>query len=548
MLIRSQEVEPTAGLESRVFEAARHLFYTKGYYATTTREIAARAKTSEAGVFRKFPTKYSLLMAVYNDAWRRINDSVAGRTQHDDPRMEILTIFTDLATIYDSDPLTAAFVLINTGNTDTLLIERKDEAIISPENTRYIEHLRALCKAAVDRKLVSPSFTPNSLTESVLGIFEGTLLGWYLADNSKDYLNNVTDTFSDKVSIEEMTLILRHLLSLETTSEYNLPLMKQYLPATPVEMNDVATRLLALSGEDIAISISELRDFAERERYRLKDELDEYLLKAPETSAKRQEIENIFEGEDLIDSAAAYLDSYLIDMRALHAVHVDAAITSVKYTLAEWKRFWTKVAPLADTDNAHAMYLSSDNWPFSVFHKLLARLEELVPSELESEFSDLLTAGIQDPRMFVYHAFAGNSPSAERPAFVQRMLREQPLVLQNGVMPIFAYEASRSQPSRGRSASVLVNDFERASRVVKNRVTPTQALRFTATSHAYRNLTAARIAYDSYEYFGFYAFVRHYLIIQCSKVVGQKSPEKADAFKRKAAMYEFSEAVSILNN
>lgn len=198
--------EKNDSLEGRVFLAARELFYTKGYYATTTREIAKRAGTSETGVFRTFPSKYGLLMAVYNDAWKIFNSAI-GESKFDDPRREIIRIFHVLTDLYAKDSLTVAFMVINTGNTDTLLIEHNDHAIVSQENIKYIERIRMLCADAVNKRFVAPVYTVNALTEVILGIYEGTLLGWYLADNSDDY--------GERVSSKDMVKALGHILSLK---------------------------------------------------------------------------------------------------------------------------------------------------------------------------------------------------------------------------------------------------------------------------------------------------------------------------------------------
>ncbi len=194
-------------LEARIFRSAKELFHKKGYYATTTREIAQRAGTSETGIFRKFPSKYGLLMEVYNEAWRVVNVTI-GAPKHEDPRYEIIRVFSVLADLFDKDPLTTEFILINTGNTDTLLIERKAKAIISEQNQKYIENIRSLCQTTVKQRLVVPSFTTNSLTEVILGIYEGTLLGWYLSDHS--------DSYPQRVTAREMIEALCHILSLKT--------------------------------------------------------------------------------------------------------------------------------------------------------------------------------------------------------------------------------------------------------------------------------------------------------------------------------------------
>jgi TetR/AcrR family transcriptional regulator len=49
---------------------ALHLFATKGYRGTTTREIAQAAGVSEGNIFRHFPTKDALYVAILNEKRR----------------------------------------------------------------------------------------------------------------------------------------------------------------------------------------------------------------------------------------------------------------------------------------------------------------------------------------------------------------------------------------------------------------------------------------------------------------------------------------------
>lgn len=94
---------------------------------------------------------------------------------------------------------------MNTGNTDTLLIERKDNAIITDENLKYIERLEKLSEECINKKLVAQILTARSLCEGILGISEGILLGWYLADKSKN-------EYAKKITIQEGTQLLKLVL------------------------------------------------------------------------------------------------------------------------------------------------------------------------------------------------------------------------------------------------------------------------------------------------------------------------------------------------
>lgn len=54
----------------RLLEAARELFTTAGYHATTTPILARRAGVAEGTIYRHFPSKHAVLNAAYQDVQR----------------------------------------------------------------------------------------------------------------------------------------------------------------------------------------------------------------------------------------------------------------------------------------------------------------------------------------------------------------------------------------------------------------------------------------------------------------------------------------------
>ena len=54
----------------RLLEAARELFTTTGYHATTTPILAKKAGVAEGTIYRHFPSKQALLNAAYQDVQR----------------------------------------------------------------------------------------------------------------------------------------------------------------------------------------------------------------------------------------------------------------------------------------------------------------------------------------------------------------------------------------------------------------------------------------------------------------------------------------------
>jgi AcrR family transcriptional regulator len=165
-----------------------HQFLASGYTGTTTREIAREAGTSESGVFRVYPSKYDLLMGVYDACWAQVNLAV-GKAMANcgrDPRERICKTVETLWKLYGDESCrkTMSFVLMNIGNTDTLLIEHREQVRITEENQKFVQQVHGLAAQAESMKLLPRGITGGGLAEAVLGISEGFLLGWYLADRS----------------------------------------------------------------------------------------------------------------------------------------------------------------------------------------------------------------------------------------------------------------------------------------------------------------------------------------------------------------------------
>ena len=60
--------DAAATTRDRLLEAARELFTTVGYHATTTPLLARRAGVAEGTIYRHFPSKQALLNAAYQEA------------------------------------------------------------------------------------------------------------------------------------------------------------------------------------------------------------------------------------------------------------------------------------------------------------------------------------------------------------------------------------------------------------------------------------------------------------------------------------------------
>jgi len=331
----------------------------------------------------------------------------------------------------------------------------------------------------------------------------------------------------------------------------NIPVYQpsEFFPATVEQQASVIRNAVSdLSDEDIAW-ISENRDFAEAERYREKDEVDEALVSSSLVTHERANIEDLFRAHDAVRAVKLYLLEFKQHMAVLHGLFA-GAVVATDITSELDTDFWRKAIAIADADNAHAMYLSSDNWPFSVFHKLLDELANLVGDD-QASMASILLAGIQDARTSVYGAFGSVYRDLKRHQFVTRIRDNVDWIRQDGIMPMFAFKAAtEGMPNSMRppNSGELRQKYEAAVNLVASRLSGIKAQRFMDACKVYQRLYAARAAYDIYEYFGFYAFARHLLILRGRRILESSSFSEARSFHYFASTYQFSKLEELLNS
>lgn len=325
----------------------------------------------------------------------------------------------------------------------------------------------------------------------------------------------------------------------------------EFFPAPIEEQLSIITNALAaaeVSDDDLAW-ISENRDFSEAERYREKDEVDEALVASSMVSGERGRIEDLFESNESVRAADLYLSRFKDHMAQMHNLFTGALLRTRVGERGLDTDFWRRAIAIADVDNAHAMYLSSDNWPFSVFHKLLDELANLVGDD-QASMAPILLAGIQDARTSVYGAFGNCYTGLNRLEFIARIRHNADWIRKDGIMPMFAFKAAtEGMPDNVRRPSQpeLQEQYEAAVELVASKLKGKLRGSFIDICDVYQRLYAARAAYDIYEYFGFYAFARHLLILRGRRTLEILSPADAKSFHYFASTYQFSKLEELIN-
>jgi AcrR family transcriptional regulator len=160
---------------ARVIDAAIESILAKGYYQTSSNEIARRAGVTWGTIQHQFGTREQLLLEVLNERWSRLQQAVATATIIGDSLEERLQAVLEVLASHYEDRSTLAHIQILldlASDPDTSGAAREAVKAHGTELQRAFSPLfeQALGEAASDRALVNYAF-------SVLrGFLQGNLI------------------------------------------------------------------------------------------------------------------------------------------------------------------------------------------------------------------------------------------------------------------------------------------------------------------------------------------------------------------------------------
>lgn len=189
IVIFKEEEETTAGMTrqnlreqnkqrnfERILQAAKQLFESKGYEATTTREIAEAAQIATGTLFLYARDKAELLILTYSEAISGITTSVFASLPEGTPLSEALMhIFTPFFHFYAQKPENARFFL------KELLFysgEHKGRQSFHLQTEHLIEQLAQLVQHAQERGEIRQNLDPRQAASSFFALYFAALTAW----------------------------------------------------------------------------------------------------------------------------------------------------------------------------------------------------------------------------------------------------------------------------------------------------------------------------------------------------------------------------------
>jgi len=178
----------------RIIEAARNLFGSKGFHATTTAELTAEAKVSIAQVYRLFESKHDIVIAIVE---QRMNANLA----------EIHDIFESVkrGEVSAADAIKALIAYSLNDPESGLVFEILAESYRNPSVAERLATLVTFHRDGIRRlaTLANPDSSPSQL-DAYVTLVSACLTGLF-------YHRPVTKAKSDEMNHNVTCLMLRAL-------------------------------------------------------------------------------------------------------------------------------------------------------------------------------------------------------------------------------------------------------------------------------------------------------------------------------------------------
>ncbi|MDB5964580.1 MAG: bacterial regulatory s, tetR family protein [Polaromonas sp.] len=180
---------------TRIREAALELFQTKGFDATTTREIAEAADVGIGTIFIYANDKRDLLFLIFNDELDAVVDEAFARVDTTLPlSVQVYEVFSHFYKAFHRQALLARLLLKEL----VFFSEGKQAAQYMQNRDRIVVQLESLARAAIARKALPAEEDPARIAQAFFFLYSGEVRLW-LSDDEPDLrkgLAHLKSTFS----------------------------------------------------------------------------------------------------------------------------------------------------------------------------------------------------------------------------------------------------------------------------------------------------------------------------------------------------------------
>lgn len=163
----------------RIALAAKQLFASRGFEATSTAAIARRARTSESQLLKHFGSKEGLLRTILQDAWNSLNPALRLATESVASAQEKFRILVEMVLTFLGKDEELRTLLLFEGRR----IRRHGETVVLvPGFLEFVSIVDGILGQLAEHGELAPDVSPQGLRSAIMGAMEGMLRDRMLAE------------------------------------------------------------------------------------------------------------------------------------------------------------------------------------------------------------------------------------------------------------------------------------------------------------------------------------------------------------------------------
>ena len=160
-----------ASSHDRILAAAKRLFSTQGYEATSTMAIARLAGTSESQMMKHFGSKEGLLEAILDAGWRSMAGSLQQLERLEASSEKLMAMLNIVLTTLNDDPDLRELLLL-----EGRRIRREGRMVVlSPGYLRFVASVDDVLRKMASNGTLRQDIAPDAIRAAIMGMTEGMM-------------------------------------------------------------------------------------------------------------------------------------------------------------------------------------------------------------------------------------------------------------------------------------------------------------------------------------------------------------------------------------
>ena len=179
--MRATKTSTLTSSRDRIREAAKSIFASRGFEASSTAAICRLAGTSQSQLIKHFANKQGLLDAIFEYAWEQINPAVSLAIEKIASPREKLKIMVDMVLTFLEKDRELRMLFLLEGRR---IRGDGHMVVLVPGFFEFVKTLDAVLKEMLAKGELSPRLHPQAVRSAMMGLVEGLLRDQFLAKPS----------------------------------------------------------------------------------------------------------------------------------------------------------------------------------------------------------------------------------------------------------------------------------------------------------------------------------------------------------------------------